>query len=593
MSDKTLIIVESPAKAHKIQDLLGSDFIVAASFGHITELAHGGRHGIGVEIDNNFKPHYVISSDKVEVVDNLLALAKQCKLILIFSDPDREGFGIAFHLRERLKDTNVPIKRGLFNKITKAALIKAINESGEIDMNIVKSQQNRQILDRIVGFSASPFLMSSFNSKSLSAGRVQSVVSRMVIDREIEIEKFKPEDYWVIQTQLSTVNKETFIAKFTGKLSNIKDAEKAKQDLNQSDYVVSEVLSDEEKKPAQPPLITSTLQRIMSKSGMDASVCMQAAQSLYESGLISYLRTDSVRISDEGISELRDFLTKNGHAIPKKPNLYKNKDSAQDAHEALYPIYLDVIPGKNYQIADKNQAAVYKCIYDHFLASQMPPAIYSTLSITAHPQNNAKVKVKATGKALKDEGYLKVLGIIDNSAIDIPNLKVGEIVNLCKGSPKLERKSTQPPPRYSEDKLIKELVSRNIGRPATYADLLSKITARNYVEKKGNVYHATELGKNITNVLVKYFTFMDYDYTAKLEKQLDEIETGKLNYLDMLNKFYPAFKAELDKAYLNEGGTLCEKCGAPMVTRINKNNGQKFLGCSQWSKTKCSGIKQL
>lgn len=581
---KTLVIVESPSKAQKIQEYLGKNYIVMASKGHITDLAKGGKFGLGVDIDNGFKPRYVLQDDKIETLDALLAAAKKVDQIFVASDPDREGEAIAWHLADRLADTEKPIKRMVFNKIKKDVLLKAIKDVRDIDMNLFHSQEARRILDRLVGFMASPFLMNFFGPK-LSAGRVQSVVTRMVIDREREIENFVPEDFWTIQTKLTTAKKETFVAKYVNRITTQADADAAKAALDTPDYVISDVTAAEEKRKPQPPLVTSTLQRIMSKQfGFDAERTMKAAQSLYESGYVSYIRTDSVRVADEDIEALRTWLKANNYAVPPKPQSHTNKDAVQDAHECIHPTDLDMKPGAQYAIIDPDEVKVYEIIWKSFVASQMNPAVYDTLSVTAHPKGNDKFKVKASGKALKDKGYLEMFGADDSEGIDIPVLKVGEAVTLTgKGALKLEKKSTQPPPRYSEDKLIKELVTKEIGRPATYADLLSKITSRNYVEKKGNVYHATDLGKKITDELTRYFTFMDYNYTAKMEQQLDEIESGKVNHVDMLKKFFPEFKQELGKAYLGHGASLCEKCGSPMSVRSAKN-GSKFMGCSAFPK---------
>lgn len=581
---KVLVIVESPAKGRKIQDILGKDYIVMASVGHITELAKGGIHGIGVDVNNNFKPRYVLSSNKFEVMDELLAAAKKVDSIIMATDPDREGEAIAWHLADRLGDTGKPIKRMTFKKITKEVINKSVKDLRDIDMDLFHSQEARRILDRLVGFMASPFLMNFFGPK-LSAGRVQSVVTRMVIDREREIEAFIPEDFWTIQTKLTTSNNESFIAKYINRITNVDDANTAKLALDVNNYVISDIIASEEKKNPQPPLVTSTLQRFMSKvHGFDAERTMKAAQTLYEGGYVSYIRTDSVRVGDDETKELRKWIQKSGFAIPTKPLSYKNKDAVQDAHECIHPTDLDLEPGKNYEIVQPDEKLVYEMIWKSYIASQMTPAVYDTMSVTAHPQGNPNFKVKSSGKALKDKGYLQMFGVDDGEGINIPQLKVGELVSLSgKGSLKMEKKSTQPLPRYSEDKLIKELDNRNIGRPATYADLLSKICTRNYVEKKGNVYHATDLGKKITDELKKFFTFVDYDYTAKMERQLDEIESGKINHIDMLKKFFPEFKKELDQAYLKHGGSLCEKCGAPMSIRSTKN-GDKFMGCSTFPK---------
>lgn len=590
---KTLVIVESPHKASLIQEYLGKNYVVLASKGHITDLAKGGKFGIGVDVENNFKPRYVLMEDKIETLDMLIDAAKKANQILIASDPDREGEAIAWHLAQRLADVGKPIKRMVFNEIKKAKLLKAIKEVRDIDMNLFHSQEARRILDRLVGFMASPFLMNFYGPK-LSAGRVQSVVTRMVIDREREIEAFVPEEYWTIQVDLSKDGKQGFSTKYSGRPTNQITADAARSRLmtNGAQFVASEVISNEEAKYPQPPLVTSTLQRLMSKQhGFSADRTMKAAQSLYESGYCTYIRTDSVRVGDEALEEVRQWLSDNKHVVPKKPYAYKNKGAAQDAHECIRPSDLTLLPDDNYAMANPDEKLVYEVIWRHFVASQMMPAVYDTMKITAHLVGDISAEVKASGKALKDVGYLKILGITDDSKIDIPSLTKGDILqHFGKYPVSMEKKQTQPPPRYSEDKLIKELDNKNIGRPATYAELLTKITARNYVERNGNVFHATDLGKCITDELLKYFTFMDYNYTANMEQQLDEIESGKINHVDMLKRFFPDFKKELGKAYLQHGASLCEKCDSPMAVRT-ANSGKKFLSCTAFPK--CRNSKDI
>lgn len=588
---KTLIIVESPHKAQTIQGYLGKNYTVLASKGHIADLAKGGRHGMGIDIPNNFKPHYVLLDDKIQTLDALIAAAKQADLILLASDADKEGEAIAYHLSQRLADVEKPIKRIVFNEIKKSKILQAIKEPRDIDMDLFHSQEARRILDRIVGFSASPFLMNFFGSH-LSAGRVQSVVSRMIVDREQEIEAFVPEDFWTIQINLNDGN-DDFLAKYSERLTDQASADSIKNKLNNPNYLVSKVEAASEIRYPSPPLITSSLQRIMSKkNGFGAERTMKAAQSLYEAGICTYIRTDSVRAGEDAIVEVREWLVSNKYPIPPKPPIYKNKEATQDAHECIRPTDLSLLPWDNYVIANPDEKAVYEAIWRYFVASQMNPAVYDTLTVVAHPENHPTTKVKASGKALKVKGYLDIIGVQDAGGIDIPNLVEGQKIFLSKekNAVKMEKKQTQPPPRYSEDKLIKELVSKGIGRPATYAQLLGKITDRNYVEKIGNVFHATELGKKINGILIKFFTFMDYGYTAGLEKQLDEIESGKISRLEMLNKFYPAFQKEIECAYIEQGGCLCEKCNSPMVERNNKQ-GQKFLACSSFPK--CRQTKSI
>lgn len=584
---KTLVIVESPAKGDSIQKYLGKDYVVVASKGHIADLAKGGKYGIGVDIANNFKPHYVISEDRIDTLNNIMRAAKTCDQIFIASDPDREGEAIAWHLSKRLEDFGKPIKRMVFNELKKDKILKAVKDVRDINMNLFHSQEARRILDRLVGFMASPFLMNCVGPK-LSAGRVQSVVTRMVIDREREIEAFVPETFWTIQVNLSSDNKKGFSTKYNRKLTDLKTAESIRNKLSEANakFTVTNVLAEEENKLPSAPLVTSTLQQIMSKvHGFGADRTMKAAQALYEGGYCTYIRTDSVRIGDEALADVRTWLKNNKHEIPKKPNLYKNKDAAQDAHECIRPSDLSLLPNDNFAMIDPDEKLVYETIWKYFVASQMVPAVYNTLKVTAQLNGDSAIEVKASGKALKSKGFLEILGITDDSKIEIPNLSVGDVLSHFGKIPvQMEKKQTQPPARYSEDKLIKELDKRNIGRPATYADLLSKITARNYVEKKGNVYHATELGKKITDELIKFFTFMDYDYTALMEQNLDEVESGKVNHIDMLKKFYPSFKNEIDMAYTNHGATLCDKCGSPMSTRTAKASGEKFMACSAYPK---------
>jgi DNA topoisomerase I len=419
---KTLVIVESPAKAHHIQDYLGKDYVVMASVGHITELAKGGRFGLGVDIDNNFKPRYVISDDKVEVLENLMTAAKNCDQILIASDPDREGEAIAWHLKERLEDIGKPIKRVVFNKISKPVVLKAIKNVRDVDIDLFHAQEARRILDRLVGFMASPFLMNFFGPK-LSAGRVQSVVTRMIIDREREIENFVPETFWTIQVNLSD-GKDSFVTKYPNKLTDLKSAESMRDKLSAKDaeYIVSSVVADEEPKYPIAPLVTSTLQRIMSKDyGFSADRTMKAAQSLYECGYCSYIRTDSVRVADENIDELRGWLKDNKYQVPAKPYSYKNREAAQDAHECIHPTELTLLPQNNMAIIDPDEKLVYEVIWKYFVASQMMPAMYNTLKVTAHVKGDKSAEVRAAGKALKSKGYLEILGASDNSSIDIQN----------------------------------------------------------------------------------------------------------------------------------------------------------------------------
>jgi len=587
---KNLIIVESPSKSKSIQSYVGKDFKVVACKGHICDLARGGKHGLGVDIENGFKPHYVIIDEQVSTLDMLMKEATKADQILLASDPDREGCAIAWHLADRLRDFNKPMKRIEIHEITKKGVADALKNPRDINQQLFKSQEARRILDRLVGFTASPFLMNFFGS-NLSAGRVQSVVTRMVVDREREIETFIPEEYWVIQANLANQTNNSFIAKYEPRVKNKVTANKIKADLENDEFIVVDVDAAEEKKKPFPPLITAKLQQVMSKGfGISSSRTMKAAQSLYENGYITYMRTDSVRVNADALKDARDYLKSNGYDIPKSANIFKNKNSAQDAHECIRPTDLSVEPD-TVEIANPDEKKVYGVIWRNFLASQMNPAIYNTLKVTIQAKTNPNHTLKASGKSIKSEGYLKILGITDDSKIDIPDLKVGDELTLFGKNPvTAEQKFTQPPARFSEANLIKALEIKNIGRPATYSELLSKITTRNYVEMHGSTYRPTELGKKITDELTKFFSFMEYDYTANLEEKLDAIETGEVDQLKMLNDFYTPFKAELQKAYVCNGSSICEKCESPMVTRTTKN-GDKFLGCNQYPR--CRNTKPI
>lgn len=582
---KTLVIVESPTKCAKIQQILGDKYLVMSSKGHITDLAKGGKFGLGIDIDNNFKPRYVINQDKLDIVNNLLEAAKKADKILLFADPDREGEAISWHLRERLKDTDKPILRGTFKEITKKAILDAIKNTGDVNEHLFKSQEARRMLDRIVGFMASSYLMNYFG-QGLSAGRVQSVVSRMIIDREAEIDKFVPEEYWNIFVNLSKNNKDNLIVKYDLKVKDQKTAnEIVSLSKSVAKFIVKDVISSEEKKSPPPPLNTAALQQIMSKNfGISADKVMKAAQFLYENGYCTYIRTDSVRTEDDALNSVRDFISKNNYKLPKKPNIFKNKDAAQDAHECIRPTDLELSPFNNVEIIDPTQKKVYETIWKYFVASQMSPAIFNTLKITVYPEGNKNEIFKATGKAIKELGYLEILGTNANSEINLPLLsKDDELILFGDNAVKSEKKHTQPPPRYTQHALGKELEDRGIGRPATYAEIFSKIAGRGYVIQDGSVYKPTDLGKKVNEELIKFFEFMDYDYTSTMEKKLDDIAEAKADQLNMLKDFFITFKKSLDKAYISKGASLCDKCGFSMVEKISKK-GEKFIACSNYPK---------
>lgn len=433
-TEKTLIIVESPTKARSIQKYVGDNYIVVSCKGHIVDLAKHGKHGIGIDIDHNFKPHYIILDHQVDTLQMIMDETKKCSNILLVSDPDREGEAIAYHLAQRLKDFGKPIKRAEIHEITKKGIIEALKITREIDMAVVHAQEGRRILDRIVGFMASPFLMSVFGTNTLSAGRVQSVITRMIVDREQEINAFVPEEYWNIQAQLFNGH-DSFVAKYEPHIANQVEAKKITDILStQSHFIVTSVEAAEEKKKPFPPLITAKLQQIMSKRfGIDASRTMAAAQSLYENGLITYMRTDSVRISDDAIKSARKYLKDNNFDTPKSANHYKTKNSAQDAHECIRPTDSTNHPDQC-DLAVSDEKNVYDIIWRYFHASQMMPAIYDTLKVTIQLEGYPQHILVASGKALKYQGFLKMLGAQDDSKIEIPLLTVGDRLSLFDGA---------------------------------------------------------------------------------------------------------------------------------------------------------------
>lgn len=585
---KTLVIVESPAKGKKIEDYLGKGFKVIATKGHIADLAKGGKHGLGVDLENGFKPRYVLMEDKYELMNELIAEAEKADRIWVASDPDREGEAIAWHVASRLAGCNKEIKRVEFHEITKAGIADGAKKPREINQNLFHAQESRRILDRIVGFMASPFLMNFFGPK-LSAGRVQSVVTKMIVDREREIEAFKPEEYWNIKACLTKDGKESFWTKYDPKVSTQTKAMEVKKllegDKLNAVYVVSQVVAEPKPQKANPPMITSQLQRVMAKSfGFGADQTMKAAQSLYENGYVTYIRTDSVRTEPDAVKAVREWIKENKYEVPKSATVFQTKGAAQDAHECIRPTNLSLGPNNSELMGD--EAKVYEIIWKYFVASQMAPAVYDTMKVNIHLKGNKDAVMKISGKALKKKGFLEIMGVTDDSKIDIPLLAKGDELTLFGKVPvTLEKKQTQPPPRFSVFSIIEEMEKRDIGRPATYAETISKITSRNYVEMEGKSYRPTDLGKTVTDALTKFFSFMSYDYTADMEKNLDAVEAGKENMVQMLQKFYDPFKIELSKAYVSHGSTLCEKCKSPMSVRTSKD-GNKFLGCSAYPKCK-------
>lgn len=580
-----LVIVESPAKAKTIEKYLGNDYKVLASYGHITELAKGGDKGIGINVLNKFKPFYKIMPDKVSVMDEILKLSDLSDHIFLANDYDREGESIAYQILKRLDGINKPIKRVVFQEITKDAIEKAILNAKEVDYNEAMAAEARRILDRIVGFQVSPFLINFFGA-GLSAGRVQSVAVRLIADREEQINKFKPEEYWNLFINAKKDNF-TIKCKYQGKLKDKNQTDLVKVDLLKDKFIVEKLSLKDRKENPPDPLITVELQKIMvRKHSLEPDETMKLVQSLYESGLCTYIRTDSTRVSEPAAQQVMEYLEKNKLPMAKSVNLYKPDAAAQDAHECIRPTDVNNHPDKITLMADEK--LVYRVIWERFVASQMAPAIWSTAEMKIKSSSGHKFKI--SGKTLKQKGYLELLGIDDNSKIDFPFLNEGDELSLSEKNPVItEQKFTQPPARFGPDSLLKELEGKGIGRPSTYAEIIKKISARNYVERKGHSYYITETGKKINDFLVKNFNFLDYKYTSMMEKQLDDIASGKLDRTEMLKEFFEKFQKELNKIYLEVGGKVCEKCKGPMILKMK--NESKFHACTNFPF--CKNIQQV
>ena len=586
MADK-LIIVESPAKANTIKKFLGGSTKVVASMGHIRDLP---KSKMGIDIEHDFEPEYINIRGKGDLIKSLKKDAKQAKKIYIATDPDREGEAIAWHLAKILEDEKDKIVRVTFNEITKNAVQKAIKEPRDIDINLVDAQQARRVLDRIVGYKISPVLWKKVR-RGLSAGRVQSVAVKLIVDRENEIEKFIPEEYWNIYADLEDIKtKKEFQAHFYGKdgkkleihsndevqviLDNIKDAK----------YIVSEVKKGEKKRTPAPPFTTSTMQQEASrKLGFTLKKTMSIAQGLYEGvkipekgtvGLITYMRTDSTRISEEARSVAKTQITKLYGENYYENRYYKTKKDAQDAHEAIRPTYIDIEPDSIKDSLTNDQYKLYKLVYNRFLASQMAPAVYDTMNVNI--KANA-YDFKANGQVLKFKGFmtLYVEGTDKEETEEegmLPELEENQEVKLKKLNSK--QSFTEPPPRYTEASLVKALEEKGIGRPSTYSPTITTILERRYIEKEKKQLYPTELGKVVNKLLTENFTdVINVEFTAKIENEFDEIAEGHEKWKKMIREFYGPFEEEVEKVekelehveMVDEVSDVkCEKCGSQM-----------------------------
>jgi DNA topoisomerase-1 len=605
-----LLVVESPAKARTIKKYLGRDFKVLASVGHVRDLP---VDRMGVDVENGFKTEYKTVKGKQKVLKEIRDAAKAAEAVFLGPDPDREGEAIAWHLKEAIgRDEGV--YRVLFNEITKKAVGEALQKPGKIDMSLVEAQQTRRILDRLVGYELSPLLWKKV-MRGLSAGRVQSVAVRLVVDREREIKAFVAQEYWTIDINLDGGIPPKFLARLThidGKKAHITDGAVANELAARfrviAPYTLNSVERKERKKNPPPPFITSKLQQVaFNRLGFSAKRTMAIAQGLYEGvdlgemgpqGLITYMRTDSTRVSAEAIDRVRQFIGSQYGAdyVPEKPNFYASKKGAQDAHEAIRPTNMELPPELAKQYLDKDAFHLYEMIWQRFVASQMKPAIYDQ---TAFVIGCDVYSFRATGSNLRFPGYLSVYAVEEekgaNGSVtaedediveELPDLQEGARCTIVDVKP--DQHFTVPPPRFTEGSLIKELEDKGIGRPSTYATILTTIVDKKYVNKIEGRLLPTELGFMVTDLLVKSFPhIMDIQFTAGMEDKLDEIEEGRLPWLGVMSGFWDDFKGWLATAKVEMRNIKkeekptdikCDKCGSPMVIKWGRNGS--FLACS-------------
>lgn len=606
---KSLVIVESPAKAKTIEKYLGRKFSVKASMGHVVDLP---KSQFAVDVKNGFKPKYINIRGKGKLIRELKDAAEKADAVYLATDPDREGEAISWHLANTLGVKGKPVRRIQFNEITKKAVVDALKHPRDIDMNRVNAQQARRILDRIVGYQLSPLLWKKVR-RGLSAGRVQSVAVRLVCDREQEIATFIPEEYWSIEGQFANSDKAVFTAKLHSKGNkkvDIASAAVAKQieaDLKKGTYVVGEVKKKERLRNPAPPFTTSSLQQEAArKLNFAARKTMMIAQQLYEGielgdqgsdGLITYMRTDSVRIAEEAQLAAREVIrAKFGpDYLPKEPPVYKTKTAgAQEAHEAIRPTLASRHPAEVKPFLTRDQYRLYQLIWDRFIASQMTPAVLNTVSVDI---KTSGYLFKATGSTIKFSGFLEVYqeGKDEDEGEQegqLPELNEGETVLLKKLD--LKQHFTQPPPRYTEASLIKTLEEKGIGRPSTYAPIIDTILKRNYVSLEDKRFKPTELGQVVVDLLKQEFSqIIDYDFTADMEEKLDQIAEGDVDWVKVLSDFYEPFNQELQGALEKvakvelapeESDQKCEKCGRTMVYKYGRFG--KFLACPGYPECK-------
>ena len=611
MADK-LIIVESPAKANTIKKFLGGSTKVVASMGHIRDLP---KSKLGVDIEHDFEPEYINIRGKGDLIKSLKADSKKAKKVYLATDPDREGEAIAWHLSKILEEDKDKITRVTFNEITKSAVQKAIKEPRNIDMNTVDAQQARRVLDRIVGYKISPLLWKKVK-RGLSAGRVQSVAVKLIVDRETEIENFIPQEYWNIYANLKDEKtKKEFEARFYGKdgkkqeINSKEQVDEILENIKNKKYIVSEVKKGEKKRNPAPPFTTSTMQQEASrKLGFTLKKTMSVAQTLYEGvkiadrgtvGLITYMRTDSTRISEEARASAKTHILSTYGEEFYENRYYKTSKDAQDAHEGIRPTYSDIEPDDVKGDLTKDQYKLYKLIYNRFMASQMKPAVYDTIAVNIKASN---YDFKANGQKLKFKGIM----ILNFEGTDekeeqesgmLPDLQEKQEVKLLKIDPK--QSFTEPPARYTEASLVKALEEKGIGRPSTYSPTITTILERRYIEKEQKQLVPTELGKIVNKLLTENFSdIVNVEFTAKIENEFDEIAEGKEKWKKTIREFYGPFEKELEKAekelehvqLVDEVSDVqCDKCGRMMVYKYGRFG--KFLACPGFPE--CKNVKPI
>jgi DNA topoisomerase-1 len=621
---KSLVIVESPAKAKTIGKYLGKQFIVKASLGHVKDLP---KKDLSVDVEHDFTPHYEVIEGKKKLMAELRTAVKGVDNVYLAADPDREGEAICFHLQEELeskKSGKPAFFRVMFNEITASAVQKAFDKPLSVNIHLVEAQQARRVLDRLVGYKISPLLWDKVR-RGLSAGRVQTVALRLIVEREREIRAFIKQEYWTIDVALNAKKAPVLTARLNRRnneipqVTNEKDATAIVDDLDNATYIVKSVATKEKKRNAVAPFITSTLQQESSrKCRFSVKRTMMLAQGLYEgkeigdegaTGLITYMRTDSTRVSDDALAEVRKFITdRYGEPfVPKTPNVYKTKKDAQDAHEAIRPTSVLRTPEMMEKFLAEDELKLYRLIWMRFIASQMNPALLdqTTIDVSADGKSKTPYIFRATGSVLKFEGFLKVYEEGKDQKDDededlkhkLPAVTEGETLKFKEILP--EQHFTEPPPRYNEATLVKKLESDGVGRPSTYASILSTIQDREYVKKEGGKFVPTELGMVVTDLLLESFNdLFDVTYTARMEEELDEIEEGKLEWRVAMAEFYARFVKDLEHAAHNmtdikrmERPTdlVCDKCGKPMVIKWGKHGS--FIACTGYPE--CTNTREL